>query len=414
MHNLQQAWLIARKDVKRFAGDRRALFFALLFPFLFVALFGTIASSAASQDERLTLHIVTLEDAGGFSRVIAQALETEDVSKLDPGEPVIVWDKSYDEDVQLVTDGTIDGFMAFPKDFTDAIVRGYGTTMEIVTGPNATYTQAALKSIADAISAQIGLQQVVKGSITALLLEGWTESPDAAQIGAQLPALLSVQGGAPVRPSLVDYEVDEVGAAAAQPPATYVIPGYLVMFVFMSAAATAESIVRERQNFTLERLLASSVTRQSIVAGTFAGVAARGLVQIVLFWTVGLLLFHLDLGFAPAAVIVLSLVMVVMSSAFALMLGTLAATPRSASSIATVASLVLAPLGGCWWPLFITPHWMQFIAEFTPHGWATVGFNKLLVFGGNFASAVPDMLAVMGFGVAFGIIAVLKFRTSAV
>jgi ABC-type multidrug transport system permease subunit len=54
---------------------------------------------------------------------------------------------------------------------------------------------------------------------------------------------------------------------------------------------------------------------------------------------------------------------------------------------------------------------MQFISKFTPHGWATTAFNKLLVFGGDFNSVVLNMLVLVGFMVVFGIIAVLRFRT---
>ena len=75
-------------------------------------------------------------------------------------------------------------------------------------------------------------------------------------------------------------------------------------------------------------------------------------------------------------------------------------------------SLILAPLGSCWWLLFITPPWMQFIAKITPHGWATTGFNKLMVFGGDFNSVITEMLVLLGFAVAFGIIAIVRFRTS--
>jgi ABC-2 type transport system permease protein len=112
-------------------------------------------------------------------------------------------------------------------------------------------------------------------------------------------------------------------------------------------------------------------------------------------------------------VIILSILMVIMSAAFAIMLATLAKTERSADALGVLLSLVLAPLGGCWWPLFITPQWMQFIAKITPHGWATTGFNELMVFGGNFSGAVPNMLALAGFAVVFGIIAIMRFRTSA-
>jgi len=96
------------------------------------------------------------------------------------------------------------------------------------------------------------------------------------------------------------------------------------------------------------------------------------------------------------------------------MLATLVKTQRSAGSIAVLTSLVLAPLGGCWWPLFIMPGWMQSLAKITPHGWATTGFNELMLFGADFGAVVPEMLALVGFTVIFGAIALWRFRTSAV
>jgi ABC-2 type transport system permease protein len=415
MNNIRHIWLIARKDLRLFVADRGALFFFILFPFLFVALFSVILSGVGSEDERLELHLVTQEDRGGLSYQIAKAMETEDKSELEAGEPVIVWDEDYEEALQAVADDRLNGFLAFPEDFTKGISLGYGSNIDVVTDPEATYDRAALNSIAEAIASQVGLQQVVRSAITRLMIERWLESPnDTARIGQEMPELLSVQGGVRIRPSLIEYGVEKVGEVEAEEPSNFVIPGYLVMFVFMAAAFSAETIVRERQNHTLERLLAASVRRESILSGMFAGTAAKGLIQITIFWTVGILVFHVDLGLSPLAVIVLSILMVVMSSAFAIMLATIAKTQRSAGSIALVTSLVLAPLGGCWWPLFITPRWMQFIAKITPHGWATTGFDKLLVFSADFSAAVPEMLALLGFAAVFGIVAIWRFRTSAV
>ena len=415
MKGLSHIWFIAAKDLKLFVTDRIAIGMFLLFPFLFVALFSFVLGDVGSEDERMVLHIVTQEESDGLSHRIARAMETDDVDELDPGELIVVWDEDYDEALRAVENHSSYGFLAFPDDFTDGIALGYGSSIDVVVDPEATYNRAALNSIGEAIASQIGLQQVVRNAITGFTLEGWLDSPwDATRIGEETPGLVSIQGGVPMRASLVEYEVETVGQVEAEAPSNFVIPGYLVMFVFMAAAFSAETIVRERQNNTLERLLTSSVRRQSILGGIYAGVAAKGLLQIAVFWTVGLLVFRLDLGTSPSAAILLSVVMVLMSSAFAVMLATLASTQRSAGSIALVASLVMAPLGGCWWPLFITPRWMQFLAKMTPHGWATTGFNKLLVFGGDFSTAVPEMLAVLGFGVVFGLIAVLRFRTSAV
>ncbi len=414
MNNLRHIWFIATKDLKLFVTDRAALFFFIAFPFLFVALFSVILGGAGSEDERLEIHLVTQEDRSGLSYHIAGAMETKDEAELEPGEPLIVWGEDYEEALQAMADDKLDGFLAFPEDFTKGISLSYGTNIEVVVDPEATYDRAALKSIAEAIASQVGLQQVVRKAITGLTLERLLESPDdVSRIVQEIPGLLSVQGGVRTRQSLIEYEVEKVGEVEGEEPSNYVIPGYLVMFVFMAAAFSAEAVVRERQNHTLERLLSTSVRRESILSGIFAGTAAKGLIQIAIFWTVGLLVFHMNLGLSPLAVILLSILMVVMSSAFAIMLATLARTQRSAGSIALITSLLLAPLGGCWWPLFITPRWMQFIAKITPHGWATAGFNKLLVFSGDFSAAVPEMLALLGFAVVFGIIAVYRFRTSA-
>jgi ABC-2 type transport system permease protein len=185
------------------------------------------------------------------------------------------------------------------------------------------------------------------------------------------------------------------------------------MFVFFAAALSASTIVQERERHTLERMLSTSVTREGILGGMYLGAVIRGLIQIVIFWGFGIVAFNLDLGLSPLAVIFLSILMALMNAAFSLMLATLAKTVRSASSLGVLASLLLAPLGGCWWPLFLYPQWLQNIAKISPHAWATDGFNKLLLFGATFNDIWPSMVALAAFGVVFAGIAIWRFRTSA-
>lgn len=415
MKHFGHIWFIAQKDLKLFVTDRMALFFFVLFPFLFVTLFSVVLGGIGSEDERLELHLVTEEDRDGISHQIIKAVKTDGESELEPGEPNITWSDDYEEAYRSLMDEERTGFVVFPEDFTDGVSMGYGASIEVVADPDDTYTRAAHNALAEGIASNIGSQQVVSSAITELLLNQWVESPESfARIGQDIPEILSVQRGVRMRPSLIEYDVEKVGEVEAENPSDFVIPGYLVMFVFMAAAFSAEAIVRERQNRTLERLLATSVKRESIITGLFTGTATKGLVQIIIFWTVGILVFNMSLGRSLEAVILLSVLMVIMSSAFAIMLATMAKTQRSAGSIALITSLVLAPLGGCWWPLFITPRWMQFIAKITPHGWATTGFNKLLVFGADFNAVVNEMLALLVFAAAFGVIAIWRFRTSAV
>ncbi len=413
MKQLKHIWFLAVKDLKLFAADHGAMFFFIIFPLFFIIMMSLI--NPAGEDPRLELHLITQEAEGGLSHQIIKSMENKDESQLQPGEPKIVWDKDYDEVYQAVENKKLAGFLLFPADFTQGLLMGYGTQLKVVADAEATNTNAALNGLAQAIASRVGSQQVIASTTIGLLVEqGLTTSGEMPDIRQIIQQLFSGQGGPAPEESFIEFKNEKVGEIKAKSSSNWVIPGYLVMFVFFGAALAAETIVRERQNHTLERLLASSVRREAILGGIFAGSAAKGLIQILIFWTVGILAFGTDLGLSPAAVIILSILMVVMSSAFGIMIATLVKTKRSAGSIAVLASLVLAPLGGCWWPLFIFPRWLQFIARITPHAWAIIGFNKLMLFGADFSAVVPEMLVLISFTAVFGIIAIYRFRTSAV
>ncbi len=417
MKQLSYVWFIALKDLSIFAKDRAAVFFFIVFPFMFVVIFYFLNVGAA-EDKRMELHVVTQEAESGLSHQIIGAIETVDESQLRPGEPIIVWDKDYNEAYHAVENGELAGFIAFPADFTEGIMTGSGAQLEVVVDAGAINDRAALNGFAGAIASQLGTYRVIVNASIALLIEGGLISVDMESITQAVQQIMadisSGQGVGGTEASYIGINIEKVGEMEEENPANYVIPGYLVMFVFFAAAVTAETIVRERQNNTLERLLATSVKKESILGGMFSGTLIRGLIQILIFWVVGILVFHIDLGLSPLAVIILSILMVIMSAAFALMLATLAKTQRGAGSLAVVTALVLAPLGGCWWPLFILPRWLQNVAKISPHAWATTGFNKLMLFGADFGAVVPEMLALIGFAVVFGLIAVWRFRTSAV
>jgi ABC-2 type transport system permease protein len=406
MRQLRHIWFIALKDLRLFATDRGALFFFILFPFLFIVLFNFM-NLGVTEDAKLKLHLVSEEAEGSYSYQIIDALESSGDFEI------IMMD--YDQAYQAVEDEAISGFIAFPADFTEGIMTRAGTQLEVVTDAEATEDRVALSSISQSIASQVGSVRSIAATLETLKEQEAITPEDKAKIEQIIEQVIeqALSGQGVGAQSFIEYSTEKVGDVEEQSPANWVIPGYLVMFVFFGAALGAETIVRERQNNTLERLMASSVRREAILGGIFTGTAAKGLVQILLFWVVGLLAFNMDMGNSPAAVIILSILMVIVSAAFAIMLATLVKTQRSAGSIAVLASLVLAPLGGCWWPLFIMPDWMQALAKITPHGWATTGFNKLMLFGAEFGAVVPEMLVLLGFAVLFSVIAVWRFRTSA-
>jgi ABC-2 type transport system permease protein len=290
---------------------------------------------------------------------------------------------------------------------------GTPVNLEIYADAGATNARAALGGVASAITSRFVTDTVIIHATAQLMAENGASQAEVQAAIEKITAGLFAGGGSNAETPFLTLVTRKVGDVEEENPSNYVVPGYLVMFVFFAAATSAPAIVQEREKHTLERLLTTSVTRDAILGGIYLGGVIRGLIQAIIFWGFGILVFRVDMGLSPAAVILLSFLLVLMSSAFSVMLATLARTVRSAGSLAVLTSLLLAPLGGCWWPLFLYPQWLQTFAKISPHAWATEGFNKLMLFGAGFNDAASSMIALVVFMVIFGGIAIWRFRTSA-
>ncbi len=369
-----------------FWRDRFSLTFALIFPLVFAGAF-TLAWEEDDEPPGVAPRL-TVVAAGqqGFPEHLVAALN-------DSG-----WtadERSLEGALDALGQGDIGGFLLFPAGFGTAIPTGSEARIRVVVSGKDPAETATLEGIARALA---GRAQTVMLAVRGA--RDLATVPDAEQVSAvsRLPPLVSL-------------EVRRTGERRYN-PIDFTLPGYLTMFVFFVAALGAGSIVLERETRTLERLVSSGVRAASILAGKFLVAAGKGITQLAVLWMVGVFALSIDLGASPGAVVVVSLLFALASAAFGIMLAAMVNTMRSASSIAMLASLTLAPLGGCWWPLFIAPDWLQAIGRLTPHAWANDAFNRLMVFGASASDVVPNMLTLVAFAVVFGAIALVRFRLS--
>ncbi len=394
---IRQAFLIASKDTRIFFKDRFAMAFAFLFPFIFIVGWSAALSGQGPSDEPLNITLVTREDVGVSLSVIEELSQSPYAS---------VSAMAYDDALASLQNGEIDGFVVFPADFTQKLVGGASTSLGVVVSDDSPEAEAALSGFAQEVAGRF-TETLIAFRAAAELAE---QSPGGS---LEAPAGPVVEESSSASSPGVGLEVERAGDVVPFQPSNFTLPAYLTMFVFFSAALSAESIARERQNQTLERLMSNGTRRESIVLGKFVGTAYRAAAQLVVMWLAGVLLFDIYLGIAPAAVIAISVLMALASAAFGVLLASFVRSVQAAGSAGVLTSLVLAPIGGCWWPLFIAPQWMQTLAKLTPHGWANVGFNKLMLFGAEASEVAPELAALAAFGVAFLAIALWRFRTAA-
>ena len=383
----RQAVLLASKDTRIFFRDRAALAFAFLLPFIFVIGFTLALRDVGPENETLQFTLSTQETAG------ISVLAIDSVAS-DSGGPIVALEHS--EALEAMDSGDIAGFVSFPADFTQRYLAGETSPIEVYEGDVPPAEQAALRGFAQEIASRFSEARATLSAVMAL------GSPE--QAARAMERLLADASG----PS-VELQVEQVGEIAPFNTSNFVLPGYLTMFVFFTAAMGAEALARERQTHTLERLMANGVRRESLILGKFLAGAIIGVVQVAVMWIVGALAFNIDLGASPAAVIVLSLLMVLASASFAVLLASFVSNVRTASAAGVLTSLVLAPIGGCWWPLFIAPQFMQQLARLTPHGWTTEGLNRLMLFGAEFGDVLPSMLALVVFAAVFLSVALWRF-----
>ena len=385
----RQSLLLAWKDTRIFFRDRAALAFAFLLPFVFVIGFSLALRGAGPENDPLQFIVVTEDVDFGLSyRAVTTMVEAGE-GRIDG--------MNYKDAIAAVEAGEIDGFVLFPPDFTPRLVSGETASLEVIVGDIPPADEAALRGFAQEIASRFSEGQATVNSVIAL---GYPEKASAVR-----RELLSDTSG-----PAIGLQVEQVGEIAPFNASNFTLPGYLTMFVFFTAAMGAEALARERQTHTLERLMANGARRESLILGKFLAGAIIGVTQVAVMWIVGSLAFNIDLGASPFAVILLSLLMVVASAAFGVLLASFVGNVRTASAAGVLTSLVLAPIGGSWWPLFITPPFMQSLARLTPHGWANGGLNKLMLFGAGFADVLPEMAALAVFAAVFLSIALWRFR----
>jgi len=214
------------------------------------------------------------------------------------------------------------------------------------------------------------------------------------------------------RPRALTIDVRSAGARP-DPPVGYAqtIPGTMVMFTMM-ILLTGGSIllVSERRAGLLRRLASAPLSRSSALLGKWLGRMGLALVQLAFSIVLGWAMFDMDWGSALGSVLLLLFLWAAFNASLSLLLASLVRTEGQMTGIAVLGTMVLAALGGCWWPIEVTPQWMQDIASFLPTGWAMDAMHQLVHFGHGLGSAAQPMLLLALSSILLGALAARRFR----
>lgn len=369
-------WTIAWTDLKIAVRDKMFFFWLLLFPLLFAFLFGTVFREGSPGDTKADINILN-QDRGILSAALVKELEDEKyaVNPLEAGQE------------------SVTRTLIIPERFTEKVLKGEKVELilEKAPGSNMEAGQAAYAHILRGVI-KIMTRLVSLAPENMEVLEDQFSKTDVNQI----ISLKAEQGGRlRIIPSGFNHSV----------------PAITIMFLLFTVLMYGGiNLLEERRQGQLERIILSSASFSSLIGGKWIARIMIGMLQIILMFAAGKLLFGIYLGESPAALVLISLFFCASISGLSLLFGSLIRKEEVLVVLNILAANLMAALGGCWWPLELVPEGIRISAFVFPTGWTMDAFNKLIFFGYGLQEVLPHVGALALFSLAFLFLAVKFFK----
>jgi ABC-type Na+ efflux pump permease subunit len=376
---LRDAWFIGRKDVQYIVRERETILWLFIMPIVFFYFIGTITSGFGGRGPTRERLAVQAPDDAGF-------LADEVVRRLEAAGYEVVRPATAEEFAAAARRLTI------PPDFSKSALAGKQAVLRLER------QEAGLGQQYDTIRVSRAAYTVL-ANLTACAAGGLEPSPEAFR---QLDAM----------PRTLTLEV-QAGGQRRDIPSGFeqAIPGILVMFTLLVLLTSGvATLVADRRLGVLRRLAATPISRGAIVLGKWGGLLALGFVQIIFGMAAGTILFGMAWGPDLAMIVLVLVGWGGLCASLALLLSSFVHSEGQAVAVGVLASNALAALGGCWWPIEITPAWMQSLARLLPTGWAMDAMHRLISFRAGAASAVPHVMTLFAVALVLGWLAARRFR----
>jgi ABC-2 type transport system permease protein len=179
----------------------------------------------------------------------------------------------------------------------------------------------------------------------------------------------------------------------------YIAPGVMAQAAMFIAIFYGLSVIWERDVGQLQRLLATPLSRSSIVLGKAAGACVRALVQAVLLLAV-LAIAGIGVRWSLTGVLGTLAMLTLGTAAFACMSMLLAAVIKERERFMGVGQLIMMPLffaSSALYPLAIMPGWLRAVARVNPLTYEVQGLRQMLVGVGGAGVVWLDFLVVAFF-----------------
>jgi len=430
---MKKLFAVSRKDLKLLYRDKGGFFFTFIFPVLMAVFFGSMMSSSGGMK--------------GISLLVVDHDKTEVsaafVAKLDAADELRITEVEEEFARNQVRKGKSAAFLILPEGFGEAksnLFSGETATVQLGVDPKrkaiAGLLQGVLMSHAaedmqDTFGDTSKMMSQIDESVESIqaskekgefsddeqadkLTDFLTNLQDMVAtdgFGATTDEEGSEDSGGFNGFQPLEIEKQDVVTQKDGPSSGYDIsfPQGIMWGIMGCLSTFALSLVSERNQGTLSRLLLSDASRGTILAGK-----ALACFITILFIATGLLIlgkFVFGVSINQPFHMVLSLLAIgICFSGLMMMFSVVSKSEKAASGITWAVMMIMAMSGGGMIPLAFLPSWMSSVSQFSPIKWSILALEGPIWRQFSLPELFPSLLVLVTIGVVGFTLGVRLFK----
>lgn len=397
---MRKLFAIAFKDtLVRFTSPVEWLFFLIL-PIVFTLILG--GSTGPSTDSRITLYVVDQAQ---------NELSTSLYDTLAASPSVRPELKNFNDAVADFDAREISSLLIIPAEFTQDSLLNNTAELELRLQPNSTNAMVAQQAVQAVLGRISSAVDIANASVAqAESMEGFAFASAADRQAYFDDALTAAADMMQTAPTRIREEVGTSSDTIEYDPRANSSAGQLITWVFIPLIGLSAMLAYERQKGTLRRILTTPTSKGLFLSGTILGQVLTALVQMLLLVLFGQFVMKLNWGHSPAALAVILVASALAAAALGTMLGTFVKTEGQANGLSIMFGMVMALMGGCWYPLELFPETVRTVVKILPTTWSMQGLLDIVLRGQGLQAVLPEAGVLCGFALLFFIIGVLRFK----
>jgi ABC-2 type transport system permease protein len=389
--------IIWKDTIIRFSSIYEWLFFLIL-PIFFT--FVLAGGTGGSSDQRIQLLVVDQAKSPLSASLIASLEGSETVR------PELTTLSKAEE---LFSQRRVSSVLIIPENFTLENIMAAPVTLEVREQINNLSAMVAQREV-EAIVGRTGSSLQVASSSVALAESIRPFSSAEARQTYYMVALEDTKRLMSEAPDRLDVIKGDTPDQVEYDPRTNSSAGQLITWVFIPLIGLSGALCYEREKGTLRRLLTTPTTKATFMLGTITGQVVIALCQMSLLVAFGILVMHVNWGRDVSALALVMLTSAIAAAALGTMLGAFVKNENQAGGLSVMIGMLMALLGGCWYPLDLFPAAVQTVVKILPTTWAMQAMLDVGLRGANIAGILPEAGVLLGFAAVFFTVGLLRFR----